>query len=123
MTDLIGGQIDLTCDQTTNTTEQIRSGTIKVYGVTSKRRLQSLPELPTLDEQGVSGFEVVAWYGLWAPKGTPKAALDTLNHALQAAIADKTFGSRMADLGAVPASAAQAAPDALRVYLKSELDT
>jgi tripartite-type tricarboxylate transporter receptor subunit TctC len=123
MTDLIGGQVDLTCDQTTSTTEQIRSGTVKAYGVTSKSRLPSLPDLPTLDEQGLSGFEVVAWFGMWAPKGTPKAALDTLNHALQTAIADKTFDSRMADLGAVPASAAQATPDALRVYLKSELDT
>jgi tripartite-type tricarboxylate transporter receptor subunit TctC len=123
MTDLIGGQVDLTCDQTTNTTEQIRSGTIKVYGVTTKSRLPSLPDLPTLDEQGLSGFEVVAWYGLWAPKGTPQAALDTLNHALQTAVADKTFSSRMADLGAVPAAAPRATPDALRVYLKSELDT
>jgi tripartite-type tricarboxylate transporter receptor subunit TctC len=122
MTDLIGGQVDLTCDQTTNTTEQIRSGTIKVYGVTSRSRLPSLPDLPTLDEQGLGGFEVVAWYGMWAPKGTPKAALDTLNHALQAAIADRTFGSRMADLGAVPATAPQTTPDSLRVYLKSELD-
>lgn len=123
MTDLIGGQVDLTCDQTTNTTEQIRSGTIKVYGVTSRTRLASLPDLPTLDEQGLSGFEVVAWYGMWAPKGTPKAALDALNHALQAGVSDTTFGSRMADLGSVPATAPQATPDALRVYLKSELDT
>jgi tripartite-type tricarboxylate transporter receptor subunit TctC len=123
MTDLIGGQVDLMCDQTTNTTEQIRSGTVKVYGVTSKTRLPSLPDLPTLDEQGLSGFEVVAWYGMWAPKGTPKAALDTLNRSLQAAIADATFGSRMADLGAVPATAVQATPDSLRGFLKSEIDS
>jgi tripartite-type tricarboxylate transporter receptor subunit TctC len=114
MTDLIGGQVDLMCDQTTNTTEQIRSGTIKVYGVTSNSRLSSMPDVPTLDEQGLKGFEVVAWYGLWAPKGTPKAALDSLNHALQMAVGDSTFGTRMADLGAVPATAAQATPDALR---------
>jgi tripartite-type tricarboxylate transporter receptor subunit TctC len=123
MTDLLGGQVDLICDQTTNTTEQIRSGTVKVYGVTSKSRLPSMPDLPTLDEQGLSGFDVVAWYGLWAPKGTPKAALDTLNRVLQTAIADTTFGSRMADLGAVPATAAQATPDSLRAFLKSELDS
>jgi tripartite-type tricarboxylate transporter receptor subunit TctC len=123
MNDLIGGQVDLMCDQTTNTTEQIRSGTVKVFGVTSKTRLPSMPDVPTLDEQGLKGFEVVAWYGLWAPKGTPKAALDSLNHALQVAIADAAFGTRMADLGAVPATAAQAAPDSLRTFLKSEIDT
>jgi tripartite-type tricarboxylate transporter receptor subunit TctC len=122
MTDLIGGQVDMSCDQTTNTTEQIRSGTVKVYGVTSKSRLPSLPDVPTLDEQGLSGFEVVAWYGLWAPKGTPKPALDTLNRALQAAIADATFDARIADLGSVPASAAQATPASLRTFLKSEID-
>jgi len=123
MTDLMGGQVDLMCDQTTNTTEQIKSGTIKVYGVTSKSRLPSLPDVPTLDEQGLSGFEVVAWYGLWAPKGTPKAALDSLNRALQTAVGDATFRSRMADLGALPSGAAQATPDALRAYLKSETDS
>ena len=123
MTDLIGGQVDLMCDQTTNTTEQIRSGTIKVYGVTSNSRLSSMPDVPTLNEQGLKGFEVVAWYGLWAPKGTPKAALDSLNHALQTAVGDAAFGTRMADLGAVPATAAQATPDSLRTFLKSEISS
>jgi tripartite-type tricarboxylate transporter receptor subunit TctC len=123
MTDLLGGQVDFTCDQTTNTTEQIRSGTIKVYGVTSRSRLQSMPDLPTLDEQGLSGFEVVAWYGLWSPKGTPKAARDSLNRALQTAIGDSTFATRMADLGAAPVTAAQATPDSLRTFLKSELES
>jgi tripartite-type tricarboxylate transporter receptor subunit TctC len=122
MNDLIGGQVDLMCDQTTNTTEQIRSGTIKVYGVTSKTRVPSLPDLPTLDEQGLTGFEVVAWYGLWAPKGTPKVALDFLDRALQIAVQDATFGARMADLGAVPATAAKATSESLRSFLKSEID-
>jgi tripartite-type tricarboxylate transporter receptor subunit TctC len=123
MNDLIGVQVDLICDQTTNTTEQIRGGTVKVYGVTSKTRVPSLPDLPTLDEQGLKGFDVVAWYGLWAPKGTPQAALDSLNRALQIAMQDPTFAARMADLGAVPATAAQATPESLRSFLKLELDT
>jgi tripartite-type tricarboxylate transporter receptor subunit TctC len=123
MTDLLGGQVDIMCDQTTNTTEQIRGGSVKVFGVTSKSRLPTMPDVPTLDEQGLGGFEVVAWYGLWAPKGTPKPVLDTLNHALQTAIADPTFRSRMADLGAVPSTAAQVSPDVLRTYLKSETDS
>jgi tripartite-type tricarboxylate transporter receptor subunit TctC len=122
MNDLISGQIDLTCDQTTNTTEQIRGGTIKAYGVTAKSRLSAMPELATLDEQGLSGFEVFVWYGLWAPKGTPKPVLDTLDHALQVAVASPGFKARMADLNSFPATAAQATPDALRTHLKSELE-
>ncbi len=122
MNDLISGQIDLTCDQTINTTEQIRGGTVKAFGVTSKERLSSMPALATLDEQGLKGFEVVAWYGLWAPKGTPKPVLDTLNRALLAAVKDPGFGARMADLGSLPATAAGATPDALRAHLKSELE-
>jgi len=123
MNDLLGGQIDFTCDQTTNTTQQINGGTVKVYGVTSKTRVPSLPQLPTLDEQGMTGFEVVIWYGLWAPKGTPKAALDKLNGALRTAVQDQTFNSRMADLGAFPAPLVNAAPEPLRAHLKSEIET
>jgi tripartite-type tricarboxylate transporter receptor subunit TctC len=123
MNDLLGGQIDFMCDQTSNTTQQIQSGTIKVYGVTSKTRVPSLPQLPTLDEQGLKGFEVVIWYGMWAPRGTPKPALDRLNGALQAAVQDATFNSRLADLGAVPAPLANAAPEPLRAHLKSEIET
>src|SRR3954451_16909654 len=72
MTDLLGGQVDLTCDQTTNTTNHIKSGKIKAFAVTTKERLSSLPDLPTLDEAGLKGFEVTAWHGLYAPAGTPK---------------------------------------------------
>ena len=120
---LVGGQIDFMCDQTSTTTQQIQGGTIKVYGVTSKTRVPSLPELPTLDEQGMKGFEVVIWYGMWAPRGTPTAALDKLNGALRTAVQDPTFDSRMADLGAVPAPLSNAAPEPLRAHLKSEIET
>jgi len=123
MNDLLGGQIDFMCDQTTNTTQQINGGTVKVYGVTSKARVPSLPQLPTLDEQGMKGFDVVMWYGMWAPRDTPKQALDTLNGALQAAVQDANFNSRMADLGAVPASLINAGPEPLRAHLKSEIET
>jgi tripartite-type tricarboxylate transporter receptor subunit TctC len=123
MNDLVGGQIDFMCDQTSTTTQQIQGGTIKVYGVTSKTRVPSLPELPTLDEQGMKGFEVVIWYGMWAPRGTPKPALDKLNGALRAAVQDPAFDLRMADLGAVPAPLSNAAPEPLRAHLKSEIET
>ena len=78
MTDLLGGQVDMTCDQTTNTVGHIKSGKIKAYAVTTKARLPSLPDLPTLDEAGLKGFEVTAWHALYAPKGTPQEVVDEL---------------------------------------------
>ena len=123
MQDLVAGQIDMMLDTPALSLPQLRGGTIKAYGVTATSRLSAMPDIATLDEQGLSGFVVDTWYGLWAPKGTPKAALDALNRALQAATADATFGARVADLGSVPASAAQAKPDVLRAFLKSEIDT
>jgi tripartite-type tricarboxylate transporter receptor subunit TctC len=122
MTDLIGGQIDLMCDQTTNTTQQIKAGTVKVYGVTSAQRVPSLKDIPTLAEQGMKGFEVVVWHGLYAPKGTPKPVLDKLVATLQAAVQDATFRSRLAELGAVPVPVSKANPEALQSFLKSEID-
>ena len=72
MNDLLGGQVDFMCDQTTNTTSQIKAGKIKVYAVTTKTRVPSLPDVPTLQEAGLPDFEVSVWHGLYAPKGTPK---------------------------------------------------
>ena len=121
MTDLIGGQVDLMCDQTTNTSQQIKAGTVKVYGVTSAQRVPSLKEIPTLAEQGMKGFEVVVWHGLYAPKGTPKPVLDKLVAALQAAVQDATFKARLADLGAEPVPVSKANPEALRTHLQAEI--
>ncbi|MFO1326986.1 MAG: tripartite tricarboxylate transporter substrate-binding protein [Rubrivivax sp.] len=103
MTDLLGGQVDLMCDQTTNTTSQIASGKIKAYAVTTSKRLTiaGLSNLPTLDEVGLKGFNVTIWHGLYAPKGTPKAVLDTLNTALKNALKDNEFHKRQEALGAV----------------------
>ena len=122
MNDLVGGQVDLMCDQTTNTVPQIRAGTVKVYAVTTSARLASLPEVATLDEQGLKGFNLVVWNGLYAPKGTPKPALDKLVSALQAAVQDPAFKARLADLGAEPVPLAKANPESLRTLLKSEID-
>jgi tripartite-type tricarboxylate transporter receptor subunit TctC len=122
MTDLMGGQVDLLCDQTTNTTQQIKAGTVKVYGVTSAQRIPALKDVPTLAEQGIKDFEVVVWHGLYAPKGTPKPVLDKLIAALQAAVQDPTFKSRLADLGAEPVPVAKANPEALRTHLQAEIN-
>ena len=103
MTDLLGGQVDLMCDQTTNTTQQIESGKVKAFAVTTAKRLSTpaLSKLPTLDESGLKGVTVTIWHGLYAPKGTPKAVTDKLNAALRAALKDPEFIKREEALGAV----------------------
>ncbi len=121
MNDLLGGQVDLMCDQTTNTTSQIRSGKIKAYGVTSKTRVASLKDIPTLDEQGLKGFEVGVWHGFYAPKGTPKPVLDKLVAALQEALKDPVVKTRFNELGTDPVTQAQGTPAALAAQLKSEI--
>jgi tripartite-type tricarboxylate transporter receptor subunit TctC len=120
--DLLGGQVDFSCDQTTNTTSQIKADKIKVYGVTTKTRLGSLPNVPTMDEAGLKGFEIAVWHGLYAPKGTPKTVVDSLTKALQAALKDATVKQRFGDLGTEPIAEKRATPEALRAQLKAEID-
>lgn len=122
MNDLLGGQVDFMCDQTTNTTGQIQGGKVKAYGVTSRTRVASLANLPTLDEQGLKGFEVSVWHGLYAPKGTPKQVIDTLVHALQESLKDADLKTNLAKLGSEPVAQARANPEALRTHLKAEID-
>ena len=122
MNDILGGQVDIMCDQTTNTTGQIKNGKVKVYGVTSKVRVPSLKDIPTLQEQGLKGFEVAVWHGIYAPKGTPKPALDALIAGLQAALKDANVKLRLAELGTEPVAQDRATPQALQAQLKSEID-
>jgi tripartite-type tricarboxylate transporter receptor subunit TctC len=122
MNDLLGGQVDFMCDQTTNTTSQIKGGKVKAYAVTSRKRVPSLPDIPTLDELGLKGFEVGIWHGLYAPKGTPKPVIDKLVSALQDAVKDETVQKRFADLGADTMPVSRATPAALQAHLKSEID-
>lgn len=122
MTDLLGGQIDLMCDQTTNTTSQIKGGKVKGYAVTTKKRVNSLPDLPTLDEAGLKGFEVAVWHGVYAPKGTPKPVIDKLSKALQAALKDEKVIARFADLGTEPVPQSDATPEAHTKKLASEIE-
>ncbi len=122
MNDLLGGTVDFMCDQTTNTTSQIRGGKVKVYGVTSPKRVPSLAEIPTLAEQGLKGFEVGIWHGLYAPKGTPKPVIDKLVLALQDTVKDAAVQKRFADLGATTYPPEKATPAALQAHLKSEID-
>ena len=122
MNDLLGGQVDILCDQTTNTTSQIKAEKIKVYGVTTQKRIASLPNVPTMDEAGLKGFEVSVWHGLYAPKGTPKPVIDKLTNSLHVALKDDNVKLRFAELGTEPVAENRATPAALRAHLKAEID-
>ncbi len=121
MTDLLGGQVDIMCDQTTNTTKQIQGGTIKAYAVTSPKRLDIFPDLPTAVEGGLPGFEVGIWHGVYAPKGTPSEAVEKLSASLKKALKDQNVAARFAELGTAPSSEADATPAALKAKLESEI--
>jgi tripartite-type tricarboxylate transporter receptor subunit TctC len=121
MTDLLSHQIDLMCDQTTNTSTLIRSGQIKAYAVTTKTRLPSLKDVPTFAESGHPNVEITAWHALFAPKGTPKPVVDRLTASLQAALKDPEVTKRLAELGAVPVKESDATPAALQAWMKSEV--
>ncbi|WP_181708168.1 tripartite tricarboxylate transporter substrate-binding protein [Chthonobacter rhizosphaerae] len=121
MTDLLGGQVDIMCDQTTNTTEQIKGGTIKGYAVTTPERLAIFPDMPTAAEGGLEGFEVSVWHGIYVPKGTPADVTSRLSASLQKALADPEIANRLGELGTTPSPAADATPEALKAKLESEI--
>ncbi|MCZ8104418.1 MAG: tripartite tricarboxylate transporter substrate-binding protein [Burkholderiales bacterium] len=121
MNDLVGGQVDLLCDQTTNAIPQVNGGKVKAYAVTAPRRIDQLPNLPTVAELGIDGFDVAVWHALYAPAGTPKPVVDKLHGALQAALADATIQARFTELGTVLFPADRRSPDALAAHLKGEL--
>ncbi len=124
MTDLLGGQVDLMCDQTTNTTSQIESGKVKGFAVSTNKRLTTpaLKNLPTLDESGLKGFNVSIWHGLYAPKGTPKAVQDQLNAAMRAALKDPDFIKREEALGAVIITDGRLAGTEHKKFVESEIN-
>jgi tripartite-type tricarboxylate transporter receptor subunit TctC len=124
MTDLIGGQIDLMCDQSTNTTSQIEAKKVKAFGVTTAKRLANPPalkDLPTLQESGLKGFEVTIWHGLYAPKGTPADVQKKLNDALKVALKDPDFIKRQEGLGAVVVNDKRMEPAEHRKFVAAEI--
>ncbi|MBB2777010.1 UNVERIFIED_ORG: tripartite-type tricarboxylate transporter receptor subunit TctC [Comamonas terrigena] len=122
MNDLMGGQVDLLCDQTTQTVPVIKDGKrAKVFGVTTSERLSSLPDIPTLNEQGLKGFDVKVWHGMYAPKGTPNEVITKINQALNVALKDATVKARIADLSSDLVSPEKATPEGLRKHLEAEV--
>jgi tripartite-type tricarboxylate transporter receptor subunit TctC len=122
LNDVMGGRIDVYCDPATGPTPHIQAGKLKGYAVTTKTRLKTLPDMPTTAEAGFPGIEVSTWYGLYAPRGTPKPIVDRLATALQAALKDPTVISRFAQLSMEPVSQERATPAALDAFLKAEVD-
>ena len=123
MNDLMGGQIDLLCDQTTNTTSQIEGKTVKAFAVTTLKRLSTpaLKTLPTLDESGLKGFEVTIWHGLYAPKGTPADVTAKINKALKAALKDPEFIKKQQGLGAVVVTDKRTDPAEHKKFVSAEI--
>ena len=124
ITDLMGGQIDLLCDQTTNTTSQIEGKTVKAFAVTTDKRLTTpaLKDLPTLQEAGLPKFNVTIWHGLYAPKGTPAPVVKKINDALKVALKDPEFVKKQEALGAVVATDKRVESSEHKKFVQSEID-
>jgi tripartite-type tricarboxylate transporter receptor subunit TctC len=121
MTDLLGGNVDVMCDQTTNTTGQITAGEVKAYAVTTPERIAALPDLPTVAEGGLPGLEVGVWHGLYAPAGTPPEIQAELTAALAGALASEDLAARFAELGTEPVPAEEVTPEAHAAYLADQI--
>ncbi|MDI9335329.1 MAG: tripartite tricarboxylate transporter substrate-binding protein [Cytophagales bacterium] len=122
MNALLGGQIDLMCDQSTNTMGQIKGNAIKAYAVTTAKRIKALPTTPTLAESGLKDFEVVVWHGVYAPKGTPAAITEKFNGMIKNALKDPDVVKGFTELGTEAVPASKLTPAGLETWLKTEID-
>jgi tripartite-type tricarboxylate transporter receptor subunit TctC len=120
--DIVAGNVDTMCDLAANSLSQVKAGNVKAYAVTAKKRWFAAPDVPTVEEAGVPGVEVINWLGAYAPKGTPKDAVAKLNAAFRAAMADPALRQRIADQGLEIPPPEQQSPEAFALYLKSEMD-
>lgn len=122
LTDTMGGQVDLLCDQTTGASGAIKGGSVKAYATATAERIPTLPDVPTAAEQGLEGFEIGVWHGMYVPAGTPDPVIAQLTGALQTALADETVIQRFADLGTAPVPAADVTPESLEAKVRSEIE-
>jgi tripartite-type tricarboxylate transporter receptor subunit TctC len=121
MADILGGQVDFMCDQTTNTTTQINEGEVKAYAVTTPERVESFPDLPTTAEGGLADVEVAVWHGLYVPADTPEEIVTKLTDALAAALADQSVIDEMAKLGTAPVEPERATPEEHSAVLEDQV--
>jgi tripartite-type tricarboxylate transporter receptor subunit TctC len=122
LTDLLGGQVDLLCDQTTQTIPYIKDGRVKTFGTTTMKRLPAIPNVPTLNEQGLKGFEVKVWHGVYAPKGTPQPVLDKINAALKKALNTPDVKKRLEDANIDIVPAEKISAKGLKDHLDKEIN-
>ena len=122
LTDLLGGQVDLLCDQTTQTIPYIKDGSVKAFGTTTLKRLPAIPNVPTLDEQGLKGFEVKVWHGMYTPKGVPKPILDKLNAALKKSLNSPDVKKRLEDANIDIVSVGKISENGLKTHLDAEIN-
>ena len=122
MKDLMGGQIDMMVDQLSNSLPQVKANRIKGYAITAKERSAAAPDIPTVDEAGLPGLHISIWYGIWAPKGTPREAIAKLNAAVKEALADPDTRKRLGDLGMEIVSIERQTPEALGAHQKAEIE-
>jgi len=122
MKDLMGGQIDMMVDQLSNSLPQVKANRIKGYAITAKERSAAAPDIPTVDEAGLPGLHISIWYGIWAPKGTPREAIAKLNAAVKEALADPDTRKRLGDLGMEIVSVERQTPEALGAHQKAEIE-
>jgi len=123
LTDLIGGQVQLMCDQTTNIAGQLNSGAVKAYGATTMQRIPAFKDIPTMNEQGLKNFQVNVWHGVYAPKGAPAAAVEKLAAAVKEGINDAGYKAKMAELGAAVPNEKNASPAGHKAHLKAQIDS
>ncbi|TKW78224.1 MAG: tripartite tricarboxylate transporter substrate binding protein BugD [Bradyrhizobium icense] len=121
MNDLVAGQIDLIVDQTSNSIQQVRGGTIRAYAIVDSKRVESAPDIPTTDEAGLPGFHMTLWSGMWVPKGTPKDIIAKLNGAAVAALNDPAVRKQFENLGLQMPPKDKLTPEALGEWQKAEI--
>jgi tripartite-type tricarboxylate transporter receptor subunit TctC len=121
LNDLVAGQIDIIIDQTSNSINQVRGGNIRAYAITADKRIESAPDVPTVDEAGLPGFHMTLWSGLWVPKGTPKDIVDKLNAAAVDALNDPAVRKQLENLGLQMPPKDQLTPEALGAWQKAEI--
>ncbi len=122
MQDLLAGQINFMCTATGSFLPLVRNGQIRAYAITAKQRMESAPEIPTVDEAGLPGLYASVWNALWAPKDTPKDIVAKLNTAATQAMAEPAIRNRIVEMGLDMPGADERTPEALRALQKADIE-